>query len=1049
MKTQADFKPDLLDESLAKKTTDQLQVLLLDLAKKVRTPLTFEISKLWCMKREELIDAIKNEMSKNFSVSASIEDIGVGSDVTHLPTKKAGRIEAIAEIPLRSGAIDVRYAVRFEDGTLRQHVAAEELRAVADDEGYDEEEGGIFIIEELQEFPERVKKLMEDASDYFSKMGISPDGEDILGFIMDALEDDAGVGPGVIDEKAVKKIMSQASVKTAGKVTVQNIFFEDPKDAEAVLKSLQGPKMPEHKAPMPMPGAKGPALDTDIADSLKKKPLPLENKQAPGEALEEKQKSGEMPKELPAPTPKASSIRMIRQAEETPSFEEWIKTHRAEVRRNWEDLKEQDPSITLKDVAKESYYKEFGKEASSVRMIRTADTLLGETVREIMEDQNTNFVRKPSKWDEVYKTVVLPEALMKKLPNVDGSGWDYPIDDAPNAPPAQYFIVFRDEGSYLVNTEGYEYARYVIKVEIEEPKTANDQPNIQRWYDHGMGTGSIQDKLVDEYGYTPGDASDLIQEIIYGSASKKTAAFSREFETKVREALEVVGFNIFDIDITYSGEGEGYVESTSPDFKVSKAIKALEAAGIAASDATSPQDYDRWYIAIKEGATSEAREVSEDPQVESIKDLARDVSGEVYEGYSGRGMYGDRCWGIAVHDPDEIKMRVREYGLPKPSVDNLGLDYIVYWPSVKYVTSSRIGLIRMAEDPLNPEPEKATPTTFKEYKKRPTEVPLENVEGRAAKDAQDAIDTLETQSSIKLATNKDEVISLLREGKEVIGVTQNVNDPGTWMLGKISDLREYEASGYWDVIDYFDSEGDADEAAELIAATEPNTVYIGVTDVRTSSVQRLIRLAEDPLNPEPEKATPTTFKEYKKRPTEVPSENVDTAPQASPEIVDAYNAYQQSQAHLERIKRLVQDAQAKMSTEITRVETEMGKADEIEKQQVALEKLARLVATAETKTAVLGDKVLALYEDTADVVQKATPIWERDKLLEKFGQEAAEYLDRAKRALEGKVIGESKTRQIREFPNIKKSSLDLGFIGELMDDLMGYIGLVDEVTNGL
>lgn len=46
--------------------------------------------------------------------------------------------------------------------------------------------------------------------------------------------------------------------------------------------------------------------------------------------------------------------------------------------------------------------------------------------------------------------------------------------------------------------------------------------------------------------------------------------------------------------------------------------------------------------------------------------------------YSGRGMFGKECVGVEVVYPGD-------YTLPKGyRMDNMGRDYIVYWPSVKW-----------------------------------------------------------------------------------------------------------------------------------------------------------------------------------------------------------------------------------------------------------------------------------------------------------------------------------------------------------------------------
>lgn len=46
--------------------------------------------------------------------------------------------------------------------------------------------------------------------------------------------------------------------------------------------------------------------------------------------------------------------------------------------------------------------------------------------------------------------------------------------------------------------------------------------------------------------------------------------------------------------------------------------------------------------------------------------------------YSGRGMYGENCVGVYVKN-------VGDHSLPSGfRFDNLGLGYIIYWPSVKW-----------------------------------------------------------------------------------------------------------------------------------------------------------------------------------------------------------------------------------------------------------------------------------------------------------------------------------------------------------------------------
>jgi hypothetical protein len=67
-------------------------------------------------------------------------------------------------------------------------------------------------------------------------------------------------------------------------------------------------------------------------------------------------------------------------------------------------------------------------------------------------------------------------------------------------------------------------------------------------------------------------------------------------------------------------------------------------------------------------------------------DIADDHGAEVYEGYSGRFMYGAKCWGISTKngDVDSIVADAAERGIKGHKTDSLGLDCIIYWPNINY-----------------------------------------------------------------------------------------------------------------------------------------------------------------------------------------------------------------------------------------------------------------------------------------------------------------------------------------------------------------------------
>lgn len=70
-----------------------------------------------------------------------------------------------------------------------------------------------------------------------------------------------------------------------------------------------------------------------------------------------------------------------------------------------------------------------------------------------------------------------------------------------------------------------------------------------------------------------------------------------------------------------------------------------------------------------------------------LKDIAQEccvISRDdvtVYENYSGRGMYGEKCHGITGSDFIAIIETAASCGLTGAKYDSLGRDYIVYWPN--------------------------------------------------------------------------------------------------------------------------------------------------------------------------------------------------------------------------------------------------------------------------------------------------------------------------------------------------------------------------------
>ena len=77
--------------------------------------------------------------------------------------------------------------------------------------------------------------------------------------------------------------------------------------------------------------------------------------------------------------------------------------------------------------------------------------------------------------------------------------------------------------------------------------------------------------------------------------------------------------------------------------------------------------------------------MNNDVKIKAIRKVASLIGGTVRNNYSGRGMFGETCYGIDCDDHYECVVQSAMKGLPKPTIDNMGKGYIVYWPKIKEV----------------------------------------------------------------------------------------------------------------------------------------------------------------------------------------------------------------------------------------------------------------------------------------------------------------------------------------------------------------------------
>lgn len=69
--------------------------------------------------------------------------------------------------------------------------------------------------------------------------------------------------------------------------------------------------------------------------------------------------------------------------------------------------------------------------------------------------------------------------------------------------------------------------------------------------------------------------------------------------------------------------------------------------------------------------------------IDALGDVANEVGGELWDNYSGRFMYGQKCYGIVCDEPIRCIEEAATQGITGARYDNMGLQYIVYWPRIR------------------------------------------------------------------------------------------------------------------------------------------------------------------------------------------------------------------------------------------------------------------------------------------------------------------------------------------------------------------------------
>jgi len=193
----------------------------------------------------------------------------------------------------------------------------------------------------------------------------------------------------------------------------------------------------------------------------------------------------------------------------------------------------------------------------------------------------------------------------------------------------------------------------------------------------------------------------------------------------------------------------------------------------------------------------------------------------------------------------------------------------------------------------------------------------------------------------------------------------------------------------------------------------------------------------------------TEFKELKTKPHGEPSsEEVKEAPVATPEMQKTFHEVQNHKQRLGEIKSLVDEARAKVEEQIRKIQEEHGSVTEAAELQEGIEKLSSLVEQAQTQVIDLGE--FFLYLDTSVKEKKFKPSdkWRVEKLLEKFGEDAKIYLEKAERGASS-LNEEVQQRVLTMFPKREGSTKEANVfdaIRELGSGLWAYIKSLSEIV---
>lgn len=222
-------------------------------------------------------------------------------------------------------------------------------------------------------------------------------------------------------------------------------------------------------------------------------------------------------------------------------------------------------------------------------------------------------------------------------------------------------------------------------------------------------------------------------------------------------------------------------------------------------------------------------------------------------------------------------------------------------------------------------------------------------------------------------------------------------------------------------------------------------------DLATTAVRKLSGVAFEwrkRAQDEPAEEIPTALKEVKIKPKKL---DISETELATPKMAETLNDIRKHKNNLDQIAAVVQQTRARLQQEIAEVERKGGKAKEAEALQQSIERLSRLLEDSEGALATFGDTIAYLNTEPKKVSFRSTDKWKVEKLLDRFGQEAEEYLEKALKGAKS-LDQETQRRELTLFPK-KSGEEKRASIFETVSDLIGnlwdYVQNVSSIHEGV